>query len=296
MNRQELEEACPWLRVPEHVDQEQILKEFKQSMPRLGWPCRVLGQESFLRGDALALKRYLLLSAPHGDDGHRVYRPAGSAEVLLSVSTEGENTHFRLTGAPSEGPFWRGDYSEIRTNEPGVRIRQTRVGDRFLTKLAARTDGQGFESESETSYQPHPTAEDRLIQITDVRNLTPEQSRQVRRAVVGQTEDGTCREFGPLGEEFETPIVSRRSPVAVGQYYSILHCFPDLCCEEYITVETFEEVTVPAGTFETFRLKQQSPLPDRISWFAPALNATVKETVNCEGYTSMEVLHEYRLE
>ena len=60
-------------------------------------------------------------------------------------------------------------------------------------------------------------------------------------------------------------------------------------------MESIEEVTVPAGTFETFRLRLQSPLPERICWFAPSLNATVRELVECEGYVSLEVLHEYEL-
>jgi hypothetical protein len=275
-----------------------VLLEFQEKMglPALGWPCRVLGEESYLRGDALVLKQYLLSQTPEAKEGHFLYRSVIEDRVLIAVSVSAQGTDFRIVGAPPpEGAFWHGDFEDGPPENTRHVLRRSRVGDRFLTKLAARTDGLGFESETTSSYEPSDDPE-ALILKTEVRDFTPNPGTTVRRSKVKQNGSGSCFEFGPVGEELDIPALSRRSPMAVGQYYTSLYCFSDLCCEEHVTVEAFEEVTVPAGTFQAFRLRLQSPLPERLGWFAPELNAMVKETVRCAGYVSMEVLHEFTLE
>lgn len=253
------------------------------------WPCRALGHVSYLRGDALVLKQYLLTITTE-TEGHLLYRTPQDEGVLIAVCLSPEGTASRIVGTPPAGQFWQGDFEEAPSENPRHSLRRSRVGDRFLTKLATRTDGKGFESETTTTYEPSDLPET-LVLKTEVRDFTPRPRTTVRRSFLQQRESG-CYEFG---EQLGKPVLSRRSPMAVGQYYACLYCFADMICEEYVTVEAFEEITVPAGTFQAFRLKLQTPLPQRTAWFAPKLNAMVKETVECEGYFSMEVLHEFSL-
>ena len=199
-----------------------------------------------------------------------------------------------LAGAPPPGPFWNGDYCPGGPDGPSRVIRRSSPGDRFVYKLAARTGGVGYESESLITCEP--SGEPELMLIKTVReNLLPDPGAEVLTGLVRQGDQGECYEHGPCEDRFRRPVISRRSPMSVGQYYSTLYCYSDICCEEHVTVESLEEVTVPAGTFEAFRLRLQSPLPERICWFAPSLNAMVRESVECEGYLSLEVLHEYEL-
>jgi hypothetical protein len=296
VKRETLEKAHPWLCLFESVEQDAVLLKFQLSMglPSMGPLCRVLGQESYLRGDALILKRYLSSTTPNPREGHFIYRAPGHPEVLIAVSLNDEKMYFRLVGAPPDGSFWDGDFEDGPPENPRHLIRRNKVGDRFVTKSAGRTEGQGFESETVLTFEPSET-EDAIILRTEVNDFLPDPRTTIRRAVVKQSETGAVYEFGPLGEEFDNPVLSRRSPMVVGQYYSTLYCFSDLCCEEHVAVESFEGVVVPAGNFQAFRLRLQSPLPERLGWFVPELGVLVKETVSCDGHLSMSLLHEYTL-
>ena len=42
------------------------------------------------------------------------------------------------------------------------------------------------------------------------------------------------------------------------------------------TVEAFEEVTTPAGTFKTFRIRRTSPDDRYVVWYEPKLGLEVK--------------------
>ena len=284
----------PWLKLPDDFDRVALLDEFRESLASETYrdPCRALGNESFLRGEALVLKRYLALSEPSSGEKHYLYKIRPT--ILASVSLGSDGACLGLAGAPPPGPFWEGDFCPGDEDGPSRAIRRSAYGDRFLYKLAARTGGVGYESESVITCEP--SEEPDLMMIKTVReNQSPVAGVEVLRGLVKQGEQGVCYEYGPIEERFRTPVISRRSPMSVGQYYSTLYCYSDICCEEHVTVEALEEVKVPAGTFEAFRLRLQSPLPERISWFAPSLNAMVRELVECEGYVSLEVLHEYEL-
>ena len=43
-----------------------------------------------------------------------------------------------------------------------------------------------------------------------------------------------------------------------------------------LTVEAYEEVTVPAGTFKTFRIRRTSPDDRYVTWYEPILGLEVK--------------------
>lgn len=45
------------------------------------------------------------------------------------------------------------------------------------------------------------------------------------------------------------------------------------------TVEAYEDVTVPAGTFKAFRIRTTSPTNDDINWFSPELGVWVKQSL-----------------
>ena len=294
MNRRDLEAKYPWLKLPDDADRSALLADFKENLRSEAFrdPCRALGNEEYLRGEALVLKRYLAALEPDSGEKHYVYRL--QSDVLAAVSLGPDGACFVLAGAPPEGPFWEGDFVPASPESPARSIRRSKVGDRFAYKLAARTGGIGYESESVITCEP--SSEPELVLIKTVReNQTPEPNVETLEGLVRQDDAGVCYEYGPVDARFGKPVISRRSPMAVGQYYSTLYCYSDICCEEHVTVEALEEVTVPAGTFETFRLRLQSPLPERISWFAPSLNAMVRESVECDGYYSLEVLHEYHL-
>ena len=290
----DLEAEYPWLRLPDDIDRVALLDEFRERLDSDDFrdPCRALGNHEFLRGDALILKRYLTLSEPNSGEKHYVYKLRPS--VLASVSLGSEGACWGLAGAPPSRSFWDGDYWPGGEEGPSRVIRRSAPGDRFVYKLAARTGGVGYESESVMTCES--SGEPGLMVITTVReNQLPVPGTEVLQGLVRQGDQGECYEYGPLENTFRTPVISRRSPMTTGQYYSTLYCYSDVCCEEHVTVESLEEVTVPAGTFEAFRLRLQSPLPERICWFAPSLNAVVRELVECEGYVSLEVLHEYEL-
>ena len=43
-----------------------------------------------------------------------------------------------------------------------------------------------------------------------------------------------------------------------------------------LAVEAYEEVTVPAGTFKTFRIRRTSPDDRYVTWYEPILGLEVK--------------------
>ena len=294
-SKESLEKRLPWLRLPEDADRESARQSLEEKLCRVppAVPLRALGDPEYLRGDALNLKTYLLASGLPAGKRHFVY-PTPDKRILASVCLTSEGPSISLVGAPPPGPFWEHDFVEGTPDQPSRRIRTSRVGDRFVYKSAALSKGRGFESETTLRCRA-ADAENRLLLETHRRELTPERKTTRQTAVISQGNDGEIYEHGPLEQPFEVASLSRRSPMQVGQYYTTLYPFEDFCCEEHVTVEALEGLAVPAGTFETFRLRLWSPLPERVVWFAPSLNATVKEEVHIEGYVSCEVLHEYHL-
>ena len=71
-----------------------------------------------------------------------------------------------------------------------------------------------------------------------------------------------------------------RFPLYVGQKHQAKFSFTkqgkSRIIVQWIEVQAFEKITVPAGTFETFRIRVESPEVKKTLWYAPELKIAVK--------------------
>jgi hypothetical protein len=99
----------------------------------------------------------------------------------------------------------------------------------------------------------------------------------MERRIVAQTRDGkTIQTYHPYEALYEWPLFVGKSWSSDFQVKNLEHNRTG--DYKYVfTVEAFEEITVPAGTFKAFRIRRStSPRDTFVHWYEPRLGVEVK--------------------